>query len=88
MKLKIEINSKIFSEEEAIIHIDKALTNLLKEKPFKFQRNCIKRTDTPNIVEIGDFATCDSERLTNSELYAKTILNLTFGKNYTISVAT
>ena len=85
MKLKIEMNSKIFSREDALVHIDKLLNDLLIQNPFKFQKRTIKRTDIPNIVEVGDFASCESDKLDNPVEYGRTLLNLTFGKNYTIS---
>lgn len=87
MKLKIETINSPYKEEENLINMDKLLKELLEQKSFKFPKNCIKRTDVPNIVETGDFASADVDRLDKPELYARTLLNLTFGQNYSISEA-
>ena len=84
MKLKIESTNRAYSETELMLKIDSLLSNLLKSNHFSYPKRCIKRTDEPNVVEIGDFATVKAEKLDNPKSYAKTLLNLTFGKNYSI----
>lgn len=87
MKLKIslaEFEETVCMKDQELIKIDELLTGLLAKGPFKFPQRCIKRTSEPNIVEIGNFATCKSDELCLPEIYAKTLLNLTFGYNYVI----
>lgn len=86
MKLKIslaEFEETVCMKDQEVTNIDKLLTDLLS-KQFKFPKFCIKRTDDPTVVEVGNFAAIKADELKNPVQYAKTLLNLTFGYNYDI----
>lgn len=86
MKLKISLanveETQCVKNEESVI-IDRLLSSLLDGK-YLFPKRCIRRTSEVNIVEIGDFEACDAKKLIQPEVYAKTLLNLTFGINYVL----